>query len=293
MFRSTHWIAGLLICAALLSAMGSASFLDAAAAPLAATAPNLGTATAFGVLGASTVTNTGSSSVQGDLGVSPGTAITGFPPGIVNGTIHATDAVATQAQSDVTTAYNELASQVCDTTYPGAKDLAGEVLLPGVYCADSFGLTGNLSLAGGAADVWIFKSASTLITGSNAQINLSGGAVSCNVWWQVGSSATLGAATAFRGNILALALPDLQTVITQFVAALARTAAVTMDTNNVATCFGPNAITLGSFGATPAADFPLGVSAGVALLVLGLLVARLRGRASRDEMPARRQEASK
>ena len=103
-----------------------------------ATLPPLGTAGSFGVLGASTVTNTGPTTVRGDLGVSPGTAVSGFPPGIILGTIHAGDAVAAQAQNDANTAYNNAAGQACDTNLTG-QDLGGLTLLPGVYCFDSLG----------------------------------------------------------------------------------------------------------------------------------------------------------
>jgi hypothetical protein len=280
---------------AFLSVFVAFSFcFSASAAPLVATAPNLGTATAFGVLAASTVTNTGDSVVDGDLGVSPGTAVTGFPPGIVNGTIHAGDAVAAQAQSDVTVAYNDLASQACDTTYPtGTQDLGGLTLIPGVYCADAFALTGTLTLQGGAADVWIFKSAATLITATDAQVNVSGGALSCNVWWQVGSSATLGTNTAFRGNILSLASITLNTGASMFGAALARTGAVTMDTNNIDICFGPNAVALQEFQASSGTDIPLGLGAGAALLLaLGLIVVARRGLAPADAMRSAKRRRS-
>ena len=237
------------------------------------------------------MTNTGNSLVEGNLGVSPGTAVTGFPPGTVSGTIHANDAVAVQAQSDVTTAYNDLASQACNTTYTGAKDLAGETLVPGVYCANSFGLSGTLTLAGNPADVWIFKSASTLITGTSAEVNLTGGALSCNVWWQVGSSATLGTSTEFRGNILALASITLVTDASMFGAAFARSGAVTMDTNHIEKCFGPNAIGMGEFQASSAVDLPVGLASGAALLLaLGLMiVVRRRAFATAVGMPSTRQ----
>src|SRR5687768_7694704 len=112
----------------------------------AATDPGLGTALSFAVLGSSTVTNTGPTVVTGNLGVSPGNAVTGFPPGIVNGTIHAGDAVAAQARSDAITAYNNLASQACDFNLTG-QDLGGKTLTPGVYCfSTSAQLTGTLIL---------------------------------------------------------------------------------------------------------------------------------------------------
>ena len=208
-------------------------------AALAQTAPTLGTAQSFAVLGGSTVTNTGPTIITGNLGVSPGTAVTGFPPGTVaGGTIHAADAVAAQAQADGATAYGELASQACNTTYGVPKDLGGLTLVPGVYCfSSSAGLTGTLTLnAGGNANaVWVFKVSSTLITASDASVSLINGAQQCNVFWQVGSSATLGTGTQFVGNVLALASITLTTDATLSGRALAQTGGVTMDSNTVST----------------------------------------------------------
>jgi ethanolamine utilization microcompartment shell protein EutS len=203
--------------------------------PSPALAQTLGTATTFAVLGGSTVTNTGSSVVTGDLGVSPGTAITGFPPGIVVGTIHSADAVALQAQSDVTTAYNALAGLACTGNLTGT-DLGGLTLTAGVYCfSSSAQLTGILTLnaQGDPAAVFVFQIGSTLTTASNSSVVLINGAQSCNVFWQVGSSATLGTDTAFAGNILALTSITLNTGASISGRALARNGAVTMDTNNV------------------------------------------------------------
>jgi Ice-binding-like len=211
----------------------------------AQTAPTLGTAGSFAVLGGSAVTNTGPTVITGDLGVSPGTAITGFPPGIVvGGATHAADAVALQAQNDTTTAYNELASQPCDTTFSVPTDIGGMTLVPGVYCfASSVQLTGTLTLnAGGNGNaVWIFKVGSTLITASNSKVSLINGAQQCNDFWQVGSSATLGTSTAFIGNILALTSISLDTNATVSGRTLARNGAVTMDSNTVspAACVPP------------------------------------------------------
>ncbi len=202
----------------------------------AATAPTLGTALSFAVLGGSTVTNTGPSAIGGDLGVSPGSAVTGFPPGVLTGgTMHVTDSVASQAQSDVTTAYNALAGQSCDTTLTG-QDLGGLKLTTGVYCfAAAAQLTGTLTLdaQGNAGAVFIFQIGTTLTTASNATVQIINGGSPCNVYWQVGSSATLGTTTTFVGNILALASISLTTGTTVSGRALARTAAVTMDTNTV------------------------------------------------------------
>jgi Ice-binding-like/IPTL-CTERM motif len=219
----------------LIATAGFAALLCASPA-LAQTAPSLGTADTFAVLGGSTVTNTGTSVITGDLGVSPGTAVTGFPPGIVvGGTIHAADAVALQAQNDTTTAYNSLASQTCTADLTG-QDLGGKTLTPGVYCfSSSAGLTGTLTLnaAGNAAAVFVFKIGSTLTTASNSNVVVINGGLNCNVFWQVGSSATLGTGTRFAGNILALTSITLTTGARVFGRALARNGAVTLDTNNV------------------------------------------------------------
>ena len=154
----------------LLAALLTAAPFHAA---LAQTAPSLGTAQSFAVLGGSTVTNTGPTIITGDLGVSPGTAVTGFPPGIVTGgTIHAADAVALQAQSDTTTAYNDLAGQACTIDLTG-QDLGGLTLVPGVYCfSSSAQLTGALTLdaEGDPNAVWVFQIGSTLTTASNSSV---------------------------------------------------------------------------------------------------------------------------
>jgi hypothetical protein len=166
------------------------------------TKPLLGTAGSFAVLGGSAVTNTGHSIINGDLGVSPGKAITGFPPGLVHGAVHKADAVAMIAQDDVTTAYNTAFGQKCDHQMTGT-DLGSHSLKPGVYCfSSSAQLTGDLTLDG--PGVYIFQAGTTLTTGSDSHVNLIGGADPCNIFWQVGSSATIGVGSNFVGNILAL-----------------------------------------------------------------------------------------
>jgi hypothetical protein len=205
-------------------------------APAAAQqAPTLGSAVRFAVLGGSTVTSTGPSAITGDVGVSPGTAITGFPPATVNGTIHAGGAVAAQAQVDATIAYNALAGAACTTVMTG-QDLGGLTLTPGVYCfATSAQLTGTLTLEalGNHNAVFIFKIGSTLTTASNSAVNLRNGADACRVFWQVGSSATLGTTTAFSGTILALASITMNSGASLSGRAIARTGAVTLDSNVV------------------------------------------------------------
>jgi uncharacterized repeat protein (TIGR02543 family) len=194
----------------------------------------LGTAASFAVLAGSTVTNTGPTVVTGNLGVWPGLAITGFPPGdVVSGTIHWGDAVAQQAQSDLTTAYNDLAGMACDTNLTG-QDLGGMTLTPGVYCFDpSAQLTGDLILdaLGNPNALFVFQISSTLTTASASSVTLINGAWSDNVFWQVGSSATLGTVTNFKGNIVALTSITLNTAATIDGRALARNGAVTLDTN--------------------------------------------------------------
>jgi hypothetical protein len=202
----------------------------------AAEAPvDLGTAASFAVLAGSTVTNIGPSVVGGDLGVSPGTAITGFPPGIVNGTIHATDAVAAQAQADLTIAYNSAAGRACNVVLTD-QDLGGLTLTSGVYCfSTSAQLTGTLTLdaQGDPNAVFIFQVGSTLITASGSNVALINGAQACNVFWQVGSSATLGTDSHFVGTILALTSITANTGADVDGRLLARNGAVTLDDNTV------------------------------------------------------------
>ena len=219
-----------------------------ASLPISAQAPPLNTAEDFAVLAGSTVTNTGSTVITGELGVSPGSAIVGFPPGVVNppATTHSNDGVAQQAQSDLTVAYTALAGLSCDDDLTG-QDLGGMTLAPGVYCfSTSAQLTGTLTLdAGGDPDAeFIFQMGSTLTTASNAIVDVIDGGQDCNVYWQVGSSATLGTATAFAGNILALTSITLNTGSSVAGRLLARNGAVTLDSNGVAVCPACELITL-------------------------------------------------
>jgi hypothetical protein len=198
---------------------------------------DLGTAGAFAVLAGSTVTNTGPTTIDGNVGVSPGSVITGFPPGsVTGGTIHAADAVATQAQSDLTKAYNFAAGEACGNNLTG-QNLGGLTLTPGVYCFNSSAqLTGTLILnaLGNPNAGFVFEIGSTLTTASASAVDFINGGQGDNVFWQVGSSATLGTTTAFAGDILALTSITLNTNASIVCGrALARNGAVTMDTNNV------------------------------------------------------------
>jgi ice-binding like protein len=200
-----------------------------------AVGPPLGAAASFAVVGASTVTNTGPTIVNGDLGLSPGTAVVGFPPGIVTGTIQIANAASLAAQNSITTAYNALAGQACDVNLTGI-DLGGLTLTPGAYCfSTSAQLTGTLTLdaLGNAGAVWVFQIGSTLTTASGSRVVFINGGQSCGAFWQVGSSATLGTTTAFSGNVFALASVTMTTGATNSGAVFARTGAVTLDSNVV------------------------------------------------------------
>ena len=226
-----------------VAAAGAIALFIASQSAAAAPAPvGLGTAGSFAVLAGTTVTNTGPSSISGDLGVSPGSAVTGFPPGIVsNGTIHSADGVAAGAQSDLTTAYNDAAGRSPTANVPGFIG-AGQTLTPGVYKASSsLDVGGSLILdAGGDPNaVFIFQAPSTLITDSASSVILTGDAQACNVFWQVGSSATLGTGSDFSGSILALTSISVNTGDTIAGRALARNGAVTLDDDTItapATC---------------------------------------------------------
>jgi hypothetical protein len=196
--------------------------------------PSLGRASSFAVLGGSTVTSTGTTAITGDLGVSsPGASVTGFPPGtITRGAQRIGDPVANGAQRDAQTAYDALAAKPCITPLTG-QDLGGKRLSPGVYCfTSSAQLTGQLVLdpKGNSNGVWVFQIASTLVTATNASVVMAKGGRAGNVFWQVGSAATVGTGTAFAGNILAYSSITMNTDARLSGRALAR-AAVTMDSN--------------------------------------------------------------
>ena len=210
----------------------------------------LGTAASFAVLAGTTVTNTGPSTVSGDVGVYPGSSVTGFPPGLVtNGAIHVADGVAQQAQADLTTAYVDAAART-----PAAaitSDLGGQTLDPGVYKSTSgIGLTGAVTLnaQGDANAVFIFQASSTLTTASGSSVSLIGGAQACNVFWVVGSSATLGTGSKFAGTLMALTSATVQTGATVAGRVLARNGQVSLDDNT----FTQPTCTTASVSPTPA-----------------------------------------
>lgn len=196
----------------------------------------LGSSANFAVLAYSTVTNNGKTNVTGDLGLSPGTSVTGFPPGTVTGTQHITDPTAATAQTEAKAAYNDAQGRtLCPTTVSG--NLGGQTLAPGLYKSTSSLeiSSGDLTLdaKGDANAVFIFQISSTLTTTSTRHIMLAGSAVAKNIFWAVGSSATLGTNSTFQGTIMAYSSVTLTTGATLNGRALAQTGAVTLDTNTV------------------------------------------------------------
>ncbi len=229
-----------------LLALGSSLVLALSAGDaLAGQLPvSLGKAGSFAALAGSTVTSTGLTTLNGDLGVSPGSSLTGFPPGRVNGTVHATDPTAAQAQADLTAAYNDAAGRQPPQALPA--DIGGRTLVPGVYktgATPALRVTGTLTLDGQGDPnaVFVLQVGSTLSTAVNSHVNLIGGAKPGNVFWQIGSSATLGTSSTFAGSILALTSISIDSGVTLNGRALARNGAVTLidDTINVPTLTPP------------------------------------------------------
>lgn len=200
----------------------------------AATSPTLTGALTYSALGATDLTNTGSTTTTGDVGVSSGTSVTGFPPGIAGGNnathVHSNDASAIAAQANNLATFGAL-DQTCDQSF-GSVNLVTTFpsgVSPGVYCSTgSFSITGHLTLVG--SGVWIFKTVSTLIAASGSSVT---GGDPCNVWWRVASSATLGTTASLIGNILALTSISLDTGATLNGRALAQTGGVTLDANTI------------------------------------------------------------
>lgn len=203
----------------------------------------LGTASTYGVLAGSAITNTGPTVINGDLGLSPLTSVTGFPPGTVTGSQHVADSAAATAQVDATTLYNCLALLPCDVNIDDPYDLANKTLIApnvggiNVYCSTSTiqNSGGVLTLSGGgnANTVFIFKAGSALTMNPGSSIVLTGNAKAANVFWQLGSSATLKSTVMFQGTIVALTSISLQNGATILGRALARNGAVTFINNFV------------------------------------------------------------
>lgn len=219
-----------------------------------AAAQLLGTASQFAVLGATpSVTNVGPTVVVGSVGIFPAASITGFPPGAIvpgTGVLHLADAIAQQAQTDTTTAYNVLAGLAGAAIAPA---LGGQTLTPGVYNAGAANLTGTLTLNGPGLYVFQTTALTTAAGPGAAAVALTNGATPCDVWWQVGSSAALGTFTAFQGNVLALTSITLGTSASVQGRVLARNGAVTLDSNAINACAG---------GSTPGFIVPAFFSAG-------------------------------
>jgi ice-binding like protein len=192
----------------------------------------LGAADAFVVLAGAGITNTGPSVMNGDIGSFATTSITNFPPGIVNGTNHGGDGVTQGAKIDLQIAYTN--AQGAGPTFPVTANLGGQNLVPGVYnSASTLGLTGALTLTGGPTDVWIFQAGSSLTTASGSSVVFNGGAQACNVFWQIGSDATIGTGSAFAGTVLAQNSIFVTTGATIQGRALALVGQVTLDTNTI------------------------------------------------------------
>jgi hypothetical protein len=196
----------------------------------------LGRAASYAALASSTVTSTGNSVLTGDIGTSPGASITGFGPGVYTGAIHAADSASLLAQNDLINAYNLLAGLPCNVNLSGTN-LGGLVLAPGVYAFASSAALSNvaLTLEGTQSpnDAWVFQIASTLTTDSSSSIILTNGSRSSNVFWQVGSSATLGQDSAFVGSILAYSSVTVNIAVSVDGRALALNGAVTLINNAV------------------------------------------------------------
>jgi len=230
----TKRVSALLLGAALALCLTAANFA-AGQAPAGQAPVYLGSARSFAVLAGSTVTNTGLTIIKGNLGVWPGTAVTGFPPGQVIGTIHAGDTAAQHAKASLAIAYNDAAGRTVGVVGV-AGDLGGQTLPPGLYKSTStLAITGDLTLdaKGDPNAVFIFQIGSGLTVATGGRVVLIGGAKAANVFWQVGSSATLGTYSAFKGTVMAYASITIATGATLDGRALAKIAAVTLDTNAV------------------------------------------------------------
>lgn len=256
----------------------------------------LGTASSFAILaGTPKITNTGSSTITGNVGIAPAKAVTGFPPGVINGTIHKGDAVAVRAKRDLVTGYNDAAGRSSTATH---ANLGGKTLVAGVYNAGgtTLRLTGTLTLDGqnDPNAVWIFQATSDLVTASSSTVRFIHGGQACNVFWQVTSSATLGSGSTFAGTIMALTSITMANGVTLHGRALARNGKVTLinDTITRATCSSSSGSGSGSTSA-PATDtaattgtggsgaIPAVLFVAIFLVTALVVVSRRPGRATR------------
>lgn len=267
-------------CSSLVASVAFAALFFGLSPALAQTAPPLGSVQSFAVLGGSGVTAAGPAGtvISGDVGSAPTSTVTGFPPAVVTAgfTVYTADNPATaNARASATTAYLNLAGQVC----PAANNIAGGTLgglnlAPGVYCMPAGNLTGTLTLTGGASDVWVFQmTGSTLTTAGASQVVMGGSANPCNVYWQVSSSATLGAASTFRGNIFSGVSVGVGTTANVTGRTIAGSGAVTLDGTN----------TIGGCSSAPVPTLPQWGAALLAAGLLGLGYLRLRRRSAGAE----------
>jgi hypothetical protein len=189
------------------------------------------------ILAGSAVTNTGATNITGDLGLSPGSSVGGFPPGILNGIQHINDVTANQAKLDLTAAYNDAAGRTCTDIVTLSGNIGGLTLTPGLYkSTSSLAISsGDLTFdaKGNANAIFIIQIASTLTTTSGRKVILSGGALASNIFWQVGSSATFGTTSVFKGTVLAMQSITLNAGASLDGRALARTGGVTMSGNTI------------------------------------------------------------
>ena len=201
-----------------------------------ATVPNASVSN-FAVLAGSTITNTGATTITGDIGLSPGSSIGGFPPGILNGTKHINDSLANQAKLDLTAAYNDAAGRTSTDIVTLSGNIGGLTLTPGLYKSTSSLAISSKDLTfdakGNADAVFIIQIASSLTTTSGRQVILSGGALASNIYWQVGTSATFGTTSVFKGTVMAMQSITFNTGATLDGSALARIGAITMAGNTI------------------------------------------------------------
>lgn len=194
-------------------------------------------ASSFAILAGSAVSNTGATTITGDLGLSPGTSIGGFPPGILTGTEHINDAIANQAKIDLTAAYNNAAGRVSTDIVTLSGNIGGLTLTPGLYkSTSSLAISsGDLTFdaKGNANAVFIIQIASTLTTTSGRKVILSGGALASNIFWQVGSSATFGTTSVMKGTVLAMQSITFNTGASLDGRGLTRTGGITMAGNTL------------------------------------------------------------